>query len=137
MGRVLALDYGEKRVGWAVSDSQNLIVQDMNTIQYTKPEELLQELKDLITDYEVEKVVVGYPKNMDGTIGEQARAVDAFIDKLNEQYNLPVTRWDERLTSVMAEQINQDYKKKVRQDKTRIDSLSASIILNEFLSAQH
>lgn len=136
MGRILALDYGSRRVGWAISDRQGLIIHKMNTIIREQPDNLQNELSRLIKEYEIETIVIGYPKNMDGTAGPKAQEVDQVAEDLAKRYKRPVIKWDERLTSVMAGKMSRDQRKKVRQDKARIDSLSAGIILAEYLAWQ-
>jgi putative Holliday junction resolvase len=134
-GRVLALDYGTRRVGWAVSDRTRLIVESVAAIEYDRPEKLWQGLERIVKESEIAAVVVGYPWNLDGTSGASAQAVEAFCLQLAARFKLPVTRWDERLTSVMAQKRSLDHKKKVRRRKSTIDALAAGIILDEYLQS--
>jgi putative Holliday junction resolvase len=133
-GRILALDYGTKRVGWAVTSENRILVEEIGTIVYHDRQALWKALQAVISQKQkVQTMLVGYPVNMDGTVGQRAQEVDAFIGELTRQFGLPVVKWDERLTSYMAQKINMNQKKKVRQNKARLDSLAAGIMLDEYL----
>jgi putative Holliday junction resolvase len=134
-GRILALDYGTRRMGWAISDQTRFIVESIATIEYDRTDKLWLELERIIKEYAIAAIVVGYPWNMDGTTGTHAQGVDKFITKLEIRYRLPVAKWDERMTSVMAQKLSLKYKKKVRRQKSTIDSLAAGIILDEYLQS--
>ena len=99
MKRILGLDVGEKRIGVAVSDPLGYTAQGISVIK----RENTEELKKIVSDYDIEKIVVGLPKNMDGSIGEQAKKALAFIEDLKREIDLPVLPWDERLTTKEAE----------------------------------
>lgn len=133
MGRILAIDYGQKRVGLAVTDPDQLIANGLETI---RAHDTMDFLKDYFEREEVELIVVGYPKQMNNTASESAQFVDAFIAGFKKVF--PEKKYclmDERFTSKMAFQamIDGGLKKKKRQDKGLIDKVSATIILQSYL----
>lgn len=132
----MGLDYGSVTVGVAISDPLLLTAQGIEVIrrkQENKLRKTLARIDELIKEYEVSKIVVGYPKNMDNTIGERAIKSEAFADTLRRRTNLEVVLWDERLTTVAADQIlsegGLDYKKK----DLVIDKIAAVLILQGYL----
>ncbi|MDI9488159.1 MAG: Holliday junction resolvase RuvX [Bacillota bacterium] len=134
--RIMGLDYGSVTVGVAISDPLLLTAQGIEVIrrkQENKLRKTLARIDELIKEYEVSKIVVGYPKNMDNTIGERAIKSEAFADALRRRTNLEVVLWDERLTTVAADQIlsegGLDYKKK----DLVIDKIAAVLILQGYL----
>ncbi|WP_422105294.1 Holliday junction resolvase RuvX [Winogradskyella sp.] len=134
MGRILAIDYGTKRTGLAVTDELQIIASGLTTVA-TK--DLLQFLKDYITSENVEKFVVGEPKQMDNTASESEAYIQKFLEQLAKVIpHIPVERVDERFTSKMAFQtmIDSGLKKKQRQNKALIDEISATLILQSYLS---
>ncbi|MCT4630325.1 Holliday junction resolvase RuvX [Winogradskyella sp.] len=136
MGRILALDFGTKRTGLAVTDEMQIIASGLTTVE-TK--DLLQFLKDYIAKEQVEKFVVGEPKQMDNTASESEIHIQKFLEKLAKAIpHIPVERVDERFTSKMAFQtmIDSGLKKKQRQNKALIDEISATLILQSYLSSQ-
>jgi putative holliday junction resolvase len=133
MARILSIDYGRKRVGLAVTDPQQIIANRLNTIPTHTIWDFLHEyfLKE-----EVEMVVVGYPKQMNNEASEAVRYINPFLKKFQIQYpDMKLEIHDERFTSMMAFQamIDGGLKKQKRQDKSLIDSISATIILQSFL----
>ncbi|WP_405569479.1 Holliday junction resolvase RuvX [Winogradskyella sp. Asnod2-B02-A] len=135
MGRILAIDYGTKRTGIAITDEMQIIASGLTTVD-TK--ELLQFLKDYITKEKVEKIVVGLPKQMDNTASESEVYIQKFLVQLAKAIpNIPVDRVDERFTSKMAFQsmIDSGLKKKQRKNKALIDEISATLILQSYLSS--
>lgn len=131
--RIMGLDLGTKTIGVAVSDLLGLTAQGIKTINRTQSEEDLSQLKELITEYEVTKIVLGLPKNMDGTIGPQGEKVLAFQQLLKGELALEVELQDERLSTVEAERflITADLRRGKR--KKVIDKLAATIILQSYL----
>jgi putative Holliday junction resolvase len=129
----MGLDIGDKTIGVAVSDPLGLTAQGITTIKRSDAESDLQQLKQLIESYQVELLVVGLPKNMNGTVGPQGEKVLAFKTLLEDRFNLPVVLEDERLTTVAAERmlINADVSRAKR--KKVIDKLAASVILQGYL----
>ncbi len=131
--RVLGIDFGTKIIGIAVSDASSLIGQGIGKIEHTNIKHVMRELDKKIAEYSVEKIVVGLPKNMDGTLGKSAIQVLDFVEKLKNRFNMPVVTWDERLSTVEAERVllTADVSRKKR--KKVIDKLAASIILQGYL----
>ncbi|SFH35888.1 putative holliday junction resolvase [Desulfotomaculum arcticum] len=135
--RVMGIDLGEKRVGVAVSDELGWTAQGVKTINNTgKIKDLMEEIKQLAQELNVEKVVVGLPKNMNGTTGPQGEKAIDFADKLARHLGLPVATWDERLTTVAAERILVSADISRAKRRKVIDKMAASIILQDYLSAK-
>ncbi|GAA3597272.1 Holliday junction resolvase RuvX [Flavivirga amylovorans] len=133
MGRILAIDYGTKRTGIAVTDELQIIASGLTTVN-TK--ELLKFLKDYSTKEQVELFLVGEPKQMDNTVSESEIHILPFIENLKKEFpNIPVKRVDERFTSKMAFQtmIDSGLKKNQRKNKALIDEISATLILQSYL----
>jgi len=133
MARILAIDYGMKRTGIAVTDELQIIASGLTTV---KTKELLLFLKDYIKNEDVELFVVGEPKQMDNTASESEVLVIPFLEKLKKQFpNIPVQRVDERFTSKMAFQtmIDSGLKKNQRKNKALVDEISATLILQSYL----
>ena len=133
MGRILALDYGSKRTGIAITDEMKLIASGLTTVATS---ELLEFLKKYIASEKVELVLVGEPKQKDGTHSNIETEIQKFLKKFTNVFpDLEVKRVDERYTSKMAFQtmIDSGLKKKQRQNKALVDEISATIILQEFL----
>ena len=133
MGRILALDYGSKRTGIAITDELQLIASGLTTVATT---DLMDFLKKYIASEKVDLVLVGEPKQKDGTHSTIEEQIQLFLKKFSEVFpDLEVKRVDERYTSKMAFQtmIDSGLKKKQRQNKALVDEISATIILQEFL----
>lgn len=133
MGRVLALDYGSKRTGIAITDELKLIASGLTTVVTS---ELMSFLKNYITSEKVELVLIGEPKQKDGTHSSIEVEIQKFLKKFSKEFpDLEVKRVDERYTSKMAFQtmIDSGLKKKQRRNKALVDEISATIILQEYL----
>lgn len=133
MGRILALDYGSKRTGIAITDELQLIASGLTTVATS---ELMDFLKKYIASEKVKLVLVGEPKQKDGTHSNIEEEIQKFLKKFSEAFSdLQVKRVDERYTSKMAFQtmIDSGLKKKQRQNKALVDEISATIILQEYL----
>ncbi|MFK2820657.1 Holliday junction resolvase RuvX [Flavobacteriaceae sp. LMIT009] len=133
MGRILALDYGKKRTGIAVTDELQIIASGLTTIE-TK--DIFNFLKEYIASEKVETFVVGEPKQMDNTPSESEELIKKFLIQLQKNFpDIPIERVDERFTSKMAFQtmIDAGLKKKKRQNKALIDEISATLILQNYL----
>ncbi|MAL60082.1 MAG: Holliday junction resolvase RuvX [Flavobacteriaceae bacterium] len=136
MARIMALDYGTKRTGIAVTDELQIIASGLTTVE-TKT--LLPFLKEYFEKEKVELVLVGEPKQRDGTHSRVEEDIQKFLGKFSEIFpQLPILRRDERFTSKMAFQtmIDSGLKKKQRQNKALIDEISATIILQDYLSSK-
>jgi putative holliday junction resolvase len=129
--RIMGLDYGDKTIGVAISDLMGWTAQGIETIRRSKGE--LDRLKELIAQYEVEEIVVGLPKNMDGSLGPRAQMSLEFVQLLIEVTGLPVHSWDERLTTVAAQRtlIAADVSRAKR--KLVIDKMAAMLILHGYV----
>ena len=135
--RILAIDYGEKRTGIAVTDQMQIIASGLTTIPSATA---LNFLKDYFAKENVEAVLIGDPKQMNGEPSQSADAINAFTQKFTEQFpDMKVVRVDERFTSKMAFQtmISSGLKKKQRQNKGLIDEISATIMLQDYLSRKN
>jgi putative holliday junction resolvase len=134
--RILAIDHGTKRVGLALSDELGLIAQPLETVPAEPFGALLQRLKEVVREKQVEQIIVGMPRNMDGSYGQAALKVQAFVSVLKEAIVIPVRTWDERLTSVQANRFL--IQAEVRRDKRklRVDKTAAAILLQSFLDSR-
>jgi len=134
MGKVLAIDYGKKRCGIAVTDDLQIIASGLTTVETSK---LISFLKDYVSQNDVELFVVGEPKQMNNQPSESEVLIKPFLEKLIKTFpNTPIKRVDERFTSKMAVQsmLASGLKKKKRQNKALIDEISATIILQTYLN---
>ncbi|TDX46780.1 Holliday junction resolvase RuvX [Orenia marismortui] len=133
--KIMGLDVGDKRTGVAVSDALGWTAQGKEVIQTKSLGEDIAYIESLIEKHDVEKIVVGLPKNMDGSLGPRAKKVLNFVEELKNKIDLPVITWDERLSTVSAERtlINADLSRKKR--KKVIDKMAAVIILQNYLDS--
>ena len=131
--RILALDHGSKRIGIAVSDETKTIAQPLEYIAAEPIADLLTRLKQLIREKEVDLILIGQPRNMDGSYGPAAQKVEAFVAVLNTAITVPIKMWDERLTSTMANKAL--IQGGVRRDKRKekVDKMAAAILLQSYL----
>ena len=133
MARILAIDFGMKRTGIAVTDELQIIASGLTTV---KTKELISFLKDYVINEKVELFLVGEPKQMDNTASESEVLIIPFLTKLQNQFpNIPIQRVDERFTSKMAFQtmIDSGLKKNQRKNKALVDEISATLILQSYL----
>lgn len=133
--RILALDHGTKRVGVAVSDAMKVIAQPL---EYIPPEpfaDFLARLKEILRDREVELILIGMPRNMDGSYGPAALKVQEFVAALKNAVTVPIQTWDERLTSAQANRFL--IQSNVRRDKRKekVDKTAAAILLQSYLDS--
>ena len=134
--RIIGLDYGTKTVGVAVSDSLGITAQAVETItrkEENKLRQTLARIEALIDEYNVEEIVVGLPKNMNNSIGERAEACRDFADKLERRTGLPVIMWDERLTTVSADNVLKECGVRRENRKAVVDKIAAVFILQGYL----
>jgi putative holliday junction resolvase len=133
--RVLALDHGSKRIGVAISDELGLIAQPLEFIPAEPFAGVLARLKEIIREKQVEQIVVGMPRNMDGSYGPAAAQVRQFVIVLKEAVAIPITAWDERLTSAQANRflIQADVRRNQRKEK--VDKTAAAILLQSYLDS--
>ena len=136
--RILGLDYGSKTVGVAVSDPLGITAQGVSTIwrkQENKLRQTLTQIGKLVEDYQVERIVLGYPKNMNNTVGERALKSLEFKEMLERRTGLPVVMWDERLTTVEANRTLMESGVRRENRKQYLDELAAIFILQSYLDA--
>lgn len=133
--RVLGLDHGTKRIGVALSDESKMLAQSLAYLPAHPFAELLNSLKQIIQEKEVELIVVGMPRNMDGSYGPAAMKVQEFIAVLKSAVGVPIRAWDERLTSVQANRflIQGNVRREKRREK--VDSMAAAILLQSYLDS--
>ncbi len=132
--RIIGLDYGEARTGVAISDALGITAQGLESIEHGESEKkLLNRLEEIIKEHNVEKIVIGYPLNMNATKGPRVQKTDKFIEKLVNRFHLEVIKIDERLTTVSAHRTMQELA--IGKDKKRkiVDTISAQYILQMYL----
>jgi putative Holliday junction resolvase len=129
----MAIDYGRKRVGIAVTDPLQIIANSLNTVSTN---EIWTFLEDYMKNETVDRFIVGYPRNMDGTLSESMEYIKPFVRKLKKTYpNVPVEYYDERFTSKIAvrSMVEGGLKKQARRNKAMVDKISANLILQDYL----
>lgn len=131
--RILGIDYGRKRIGLAVSDPLGLIAQGLPTINNTSLPDTLQQFGKIIEEYHVYSMVIGLPMTMRGEVGVAGDSINKFARVLNENFDLPIRSWDERLTTVMAHRTAKEIGKSPSKNREKIDQLSAMFILQSYL----
>jgi putative Holliday junction resolvase len=134
-GRILAIDYGTKRVGVAVSDPLRVIAQGLGTLQ--NDGSLFRELAGIIREGSVSLVVVGMPYGPDGGLGGKAEEVTEFIRKLRDAVPVPIDTWDESYTTIDAQRafVSGGMRQKKRREKSRVDEMAARLLLQEYLES--
>lgn len=133
--RYLGLDLGSKTLGISVSDKSKTIASVYKTIRFTEDDydSLLEPLSKIIDDLKIEKIVLGYPKNMDNTIGRRALITLEFSEKLKNNFGLEVVLEDERLTSVISNQVLIEANLSRKKRKKKVDGIAAQLILQSYL----
>ncbi|GGA41592.1 Holliday junction resolvase RuvX [Paenibacillus physcomitrellae] len=134
--RILGLDYGDRRIGVAVSDELGWTAQGIDTLEKRRDEGELVKIAELVKQYEINEIVVGLPKNMNGTIGPRGEICMAFADKLRGQLELPVHLWDERLTTVSAHRTLLEADVSRGKRKQVVDKMAATLILQNYLDSK-
>jgi putative Holliday junction resolvase len=132
--KVMGIDYGDARTGVAISDLLCSIVGQTTVLPSRNTEKLLDQLMVLIKENQVGEIVVGLPKNMDGSEGPRAELCRAFADRLQEKSGLPVHMWDERRTTVEAHNILSEHNYHGKKRKNTVDAVAASLILEGYLA---
>ncbi len=128
------MDIGSRTIGIAISDELGITAQGLKTIKRRSMEEDLKEISIIIAQFKIDRIVVGLPKNMDGTIGKQAELVLQWIKTAQEKINTPVETWDERLSTVEASKILLEADLSRKKRKGVIDKVAAVLILQGYLS---
>ena len=134
--RYLAIDYGEKRVGLALSDSTRTIAQSLETIVYQSRKNLIAILKEIISQQNVKKIILGLPLTMKGSDSDKTIDVRKFGAELENQIDIPLVFFDERLTSIQAQQIIRQFGKKPSKHRAKIDQIAAGILLQTYLDQE-
>ena len=133
MGRLLAIDYGEKRLGLAISDPNQIISKPLKTLFLSDSKYIYNELEKIIIDYEIQKLIIGLPVGMNGKNTQQTRKVEAFREFLQNKIDIPIILFDERLSSVSAKKSLISQGVKTGHNKSKIDQTAAAIFLQHFL----
>jgi putative Holliday junction resolvase len=131
--KILALDFGQKRIGVALSDATHTLAAPQDFLEAQPFAELLKSLKAMITREEIGLILVGVPRNMDGSYGDSATKAREFIQHLKLALTVPIEPVDERLSTVQASRLLQEGGHNTRAQKTKIDSASAAVILQSYL----
>ena len=133
--RVLGIDHGTKRMGIALSDPTGMIAQPLEFIPAEPFAQFLQRLKTILREKEVELIIVGMPRNMDGSYGPAAAKVQEFVAVLKENIIIPIRTWDERLTSAQANRFLIEANVRRQERKEKVDKAAAAILLQSFLDS--
>ncbi len=133
--RILGIDYGDVRIGLAISDLTGMIAQSLGVIQGRDEEKRLAELDAYMKEYKPETVVLGYPLNMNGTKGERAERSEDFAKLLEKKYSVKVVLWDERLSSMAAHRTLEEAGISGKKRKGKVDPLAAAFILQGYLDS--
>lgn len=138
--RVMALDVGHKRIGVALSDPGQVLVSSLQVIERKGQQRDWATVIQLVREHEVEKIIVGYPRSLNGTVGQQAKVVERYAAVLEEKLrdsslDVPVILWDERFSTVAADKLMAEAGRKSRERRKRIDAVAAAVILQDYLDA--
>jgi putative holliday junction resolvase len=135
VGRILAIDLGEKRIGTAISDPNRIIASPLTLIPFNTPELVMAKIEELVREKEVDLIVVGMPLREDGLEGRLCGFARSVCEYFNGR-NIKAVLWDERYSSIMAERVLRECNVGKRKLKSRIDSMAATIILEDFMSSR-
>ena len=138
MGKVIALDHGESRVGVAAADEAVGVATGLETIRWQGRKDLEEQLARVVEEHDPRRWVIGYPLNMDGSRGQRCQAVETFARRLVGWFGIPVTLWDERLTSAQASRVRKEagVREEQARSKGSVDRASAVLILQSWLDAE-
>ena len=134
--RVMAIDYGDARTGVAVSDAAGLLTGYTTVVHSRSPERTAEEIARIAAERQAQELVMGFPRNMDGTEGPRAELYRAFAALVEEKTGMPVRLWDERRSTIEAHQILHASGKKMKAHKKNVDAVAASLILEGYLAYQ-
>ena len=135
MGKILGIDYGDARVGLAITDALKITAQSMDTLTINGDNNvLIEKIKNIMKENQLETVVIGYPRHLNGDVSETAKKIDTVIKKIQE-LDVKVVKWDERLTTVMAHRTMKELGIKQKEKKTHADRLAAMYILEDYLNS--
>ncbi len=133
--KLLAIDHGTKRMGIAGSDALGMMAHPLECIPAEPLEAFLKRLKEILAERQTEQIVVGMPRNMDGSIGPQALKVEDFVAVLKKAVAMPIVTWDERLTSVAAKDRLREAGVNAREAKKKVDASAAAILLQDYMDS--
>jgi putative Holliday junction resolvase len=138
--RVMALDVGHKRIGVALSDPGQVLASSLQVVERKGQQRDLATVVQLVREHEVGKIIVGYPRSLNGTVGQQAKFVERYVAVLEKKLvdsslDVPVVLWDERLSTVAADRLMTEAGRKGRERRERIDAVAAAVILQDYLDA--
>ncbi len=133
--RILAIDHGTKRMGLALSDETALIAQPLEFVPAEPFSGFLERLKQLIKEKQIEQIIVGMPRNMDGSYGPAALKVQEFVAVLKDALAIPIRTWDERLTSAQANRFLIEANVRRSERREKVDKMAAAILLQSYLDA--
>lgn len=131
--RLMALDIGDRRVGVALSDPGRRLSRGLQVIQRRSKEADMALIASLVDEHEVEKIIVGHPLRLDGSVGEQARRVEGYAAELEEAVGVPVVFWDESYSTERARQVMIEAGSKRSDRKRRLDAVAAAVILQDYM----
>lgn len=132
--RIMAIDYGDARTGVAISDAMGMFAGFTTVVPSRKPEKALEDLARLVREHGVEEIVMGFPRNMDGSEGPRAELYRDFAEKVAEATGLTPVLWDERRTTIEAHAILHTSGKRMKDHKKNVDAVAASLILEGYLT---
>jgi len=133
--KILAIDHGDKRMGIAASDPLGMMAHPLEFIPSEPFDGFLVRLKEILAERETEQIIVGMPRNMDGSIGPQALKVEDFVAVLKKSVTVPVRTWDERLTTVVAEDKLREAGVNMRDAKKKVDASAAAVMLQDYMDS--
>lgn len=138
--RVMALDVGHKRIGVALSDPGQVLASTLQVIERKGQQRDLAAVVQLVRQHEVGTIIVGYPRSLNGTVGQQAKVVERYVAVLEKKLgdsslDVPVILWDERFSTVVADRLMAEAGRKGRERRERIDAVAAAVILQDYLDA--
>jgi putative Holliday junction resolvase len=136
VSRVLAVDWGERRVGVALSDPSRTLASLLPTIYTSSEAETAKAVIEIVTREEVGEVIVGLPLNMDGSRGPAAESAESLARRLEQRIEIPVRLWDERLTSMQARRLSQESGARIGRRKDLLDARAAELLLQSYLDAR-
>ena len=134
--RYMGIDYGDARVGVAITDPLGITSQGLETVPNKVYDKMINRISELIVEYKPQKIIVGLPKNMDGTVGERGEISQKFVDDLKQKHtDAQFILWDERLSTVQASRVLNETNTRGKKRKNVIDTVAASIILESYINS--
>jgi putative holliday junction resolvase len=133
LGRILCIDFGTKRIGLAKSDPSQMLASSHSTISNFGTNIVLESLHNIIEEESVITMVVGMPYNMDGSKSDRTKQVELFVEKLKNEFPIPILEWDERWSSISAEKVMIETGRSPSKNRHKVDQVAAAIILQSFL----